>query len=429
MRKPKLFPKRYIMHSRWSKGKRPRGSRLYRLHQLRQHPLTLAVVIFALLTIFSVLGFWIFGGRGYKLPPKDRYIVIVSHDGQKQVVPTKEPNVGALLKKLSIIINPGDVVEPSVKAPINQEQYRINIYRAKPVEVTDGTHHTFALSAATTPRSIAQQVGVSVYPEDNLDIVTPDNFVVDNSIGKRIVVTRAAPVNVDVYGTPTAMRTQAKTIAGLLEEKHIKLGPSDSVMPVGSTAITPNQQIYVLGKGFGIITVTQNIAMPVQTVYDNNLSFGTSAIRQQGSDGRQIVTYKVNKESGERTPLQTIIVQQVVPQIIAAGTSLSGIKDDMALAGIAPGDYQYADYIISHESGWCPTKAQGEHYCPAVPDNAYTSNGYGLCQATPGYKMATAGGDWATNPVTQLRWCSGYATGRYGSWGAAYNHWLSYHSW
>jgi hypothetical protein len=43
--------------------------------------------------------------------------------------------------------------------------------------------------------------------------------------------------------------------------------------------------------------------------------------------------------------------------------------------------------------------------------------------------MASAGADWATNPVTQLKWCNGYAVGRYGSWGAAYNHWLANHNW
>jgi hypothetical protein len=43
--------------------------------------------------------------------------------------------------------------------------------------------------------------------------------------------------------------------------------------------------------------------------------------------------------------------------------------------------------------------------------------------------MASAGADWATNPITQLRWCDGYATSRYGGWAAAYNHWLAYHVW
>jgi hypothetical protein len=39
---------------------------------------------------------------------------------------------------------------------------------------------------------------------------------------------------------------------------------------------------------------------------------------------------------------------------------------------------------------------------------------YGLPQALPGWKMRSAGADWRTNPVTQLRWMAGYVTRRYG---------------
>jgi len=426
MRKPKLFSRRYVAAHR---QKRPRRHRIHWFKRLRQHPLTLAGLVFAVLCLGSLTAFWILNGRSYNVPPSDRFIVIISHDGQKQVVPTKEPTVGALLSELHIPLMTGDVVEPSVSSSINQDQYRINIYRAQPVELIDGTHHVETVSAAVTPRSIASQAGITVYAEDNLNIVAPEKFLHDSSISKRIVIARALPVNVDVYGTPTAMRTQATTVGGLLKEKHITLTSNDSVQPAATTPITPNQQIYLVGKGFGIITVNQTTPAPVQTVYDDSLTFGTSAVRQQGSAGQQIITYKVNKQTGERTPLQVITVSQPVAEIIVAGTSLSGIKDDMGLAGIAPSDYQYADYIISHESGWCPTKAQGEHSCPAVPDNSGTSAGYGLCQATPGYKMSSAGDDWATSPITQLRWCSGYAHSRYGSWAAAYNHWVAYSNW
>jgi len=172
--------------------------------------------------------------------------------------------------------------------------------------------------------------------------------------------------------------------------------------------------------------------MPVRTILDSSLAFGTSAVRQVGSPGKQITTYQdilKNDQVVGRTLVQTVVTVAPVTQIVVQGTNLSGIKGDMALAGIGPGDYSYADYIVSHESGWCPTKAQGEHYCPPTPDNQFTPNGYGLCQATPGYKMQTAGSDWATNPVTQLRWCNGYAVGHYGSWAAAYNHWINYHWW
>ena len=49
-----------------------------------------------------------------------------------------------------------------------------------------------------------------------------------------------------------------------------------------------------------------------------------------------------------------------------------------------------------------------------------SSGAYGIPQALPGEKMATAGADWATNPATQITWGLGYITGRYatpcGAW-------------
>jgi hypothetical protein len=105
----------------------------------------------------------------------------------------------------------------------------------------------------------------------------------------------------------------------------------------------------------------------------------------------------------------------------------------MAAAGVKSSDFGYVNYIISRESGWCHTKWQGQiGYCPPTYQPLYSpssSRGYGLCQSTPAIKMASAGADWATNPVTQMKWCHGYALGRYGSWAAAYNHWLVYNRW
>ena len=44
-----------------------------------------------------------------------------------------------------------------------------------------------------------------------------------------------------------------------------------------------------------------------------------------------------------------------------------------------------------------------------------SSSAYGIPQALPGSKMASAGPDWADNPVTQIRWGLGYVKARYGS--------------
>lgn len=58
-----------------------------------------------------------------------------------------------------------------------------------------------------------------------------------------------------------------------------------------------------------------------------------------------------------------------------------------------------------------------------------SSKAHGVCQSLPGNKMASAGADWYTNPVTQMRWCQSYAISRYGSWEKAVAFWRANRWW
>ena len=106
---------------------------------------------------------------------------------------------------------------------------------------------------------------------------------------------------------------------------------------------------------------------------------------------------------------------------------LSGDHNDwLAQAGIAQSDWGYATYIINHENGlWCATRSFGERSCIGANVNV----AYGICQANPGTKMVSAGADWRTNVITQLKWCNGYAKARYGGWYGAYQFWLKNNAW
>ena len=85
--------------------------------------------------------------------------------------------------------------------------------------------------------------------------------------------------------------------------------------------------------------------------------------------------------------------------------------------GIVPsGQFACFDWIVTRESGW------------NVEATNPSSGAYGLGQALPGSKMASAGSDWRTNPATQIRWTLGYMDGRYGSPCAAQGFWES-HGW
>lgn len=106
------------------------------------------------------------------------------------------------------------------------------------------------------------------------------------------------------------------------------------------------------------------------------------------------------------------------PVVEAKPVSASDSKEQwMAQAGIAQSDWQYVDYIISHESGWS--------YLAVNPSSGST----GLCQSLPANKMASAGDDYISNPVTQLKWCNSYAVSRYNSWAGAATAWKSKSWW
>lgn len=314
-----MFKKRN--NSRLPKREMPR---LNAVKRVARHP---AVVIplgtFSALMTLTVLGLVIFNRDVSNLASADARTAIVSHDDQEIIVPTNAANVAELLTELNITIHEGDVVEPGLNAQINVDTFRINVYRAAPITIVDGDDKTFALSAAATPRSIVKQAGIEVYPEDRLETIPTENFLLEGSIGGRVVIERATPIHLNLYGTPLAMRTHAKTVGELLEERDITLGNNETVRPKRETPITKNMQIFLLQEGTKIKTVEQEIPMPIEEVEDNTLSIGTRAIRQEGAPGKRAVTFQILLENGkevDRKQIQSVVIQEAVKQIEAVGT-------------------------------------------------------------------------------------------------------------
>jgi hypothetical protein len=99
----------------------------------------------------------------------------------------------------------------------------------------------------------------------------------------------------------------------------------------------------------------------------------------------------------------------------ASGKGMSAIADmsgedprEIAKAlltefGFGQDQFGCLDSLYNSESHW------------RVDADNPNSSAYGIPQALPGSKMASAGADWATNPVTQIRWGLGYIQGRYGT--------------
>ncbi|MCA9327247.1 DUF348 domain-containing protein [Candidatus Saccharibacteria bacterium] len=403
------------------------------------HPVILAVSVFLVLVLIG--GGLLFLGLHHKakeltVQPNENYIVLLNVDGATSTLPTNADTVGQLLDKLDITLGKNDRVEPDRTVPITQDRFRVNVYRGAPVHIVDGVATYNTITAAATPRSMVTRAGVQLYPEDTVTLTTSDNFVLKPIIGLQAVVARATPVEVTLYGAPpVTLRTQTKTVGEFIKDKKIVITNKDTVKPALNTPIAAGMHIDVIRDGVHTITVEEDIAPPEETITDPTLSIGATAVRQAGSAGKRANTYEIDVQQGEevsRKLLQSVTTVEPVKRVVVIGTAVYVAPDKtavMAAAGISPSDYGAVDYIVSRESGWCPTKLQGTHVCPAsAPAVIPSGRGYGLGQATPGTKMASAGADWATNPVTQLRWCTSYAS-RYGGWQGAYQHWIKSHWW
>jgi resuscitation-promoting factor RpfB len=393
---------------------------------LKAHAFTFGVVLTIFAFVFFATG-WVVA-NGETMGPNDVHVVDLYVDGKETIVPTRAATVGDFLTKASVVLYENDLVEPSKDSLITSDNYRIQIYRARPVTIIDGESKTRILTPESSAKLIVERAGITVYPEDNLQITMASNFVEDGMFGEKLIIDRATPISVSLYSTaPTTYRTHALTVGDFFKERGIVPESGATVTPGADTAISADTQIYISKMGKNVVSVEQEIPFEVQASYDSSMFIGQNNVTTNGVNGKKQVVYEIETKDGievGRKIIQEIVTQQPVTQVVVKGSKVSPasfVSTDkyawMSAAGIAESDYYYVDFIIGHESGW--------RY------NAWNRSGsgaYGLCQALPASKMASAGSDYMDNPVTQLKWCNGYAGGRYGGWYGAYLFWIG-HSW
>lgn len=394
-------------------------------HPLKHHPFVVPVVTFILLSFFSMAVFVV--SNGSTLGASDTKLVKLTIDGKQQIVPTRTATVGELLKRLDISITEKDIIDPAVDTEIIDNSLAVRIYKARPLTIIDGENEITTMAAGQTVRAAVARAGVNIYPEDrvvsNAEIVETEDVLKGRPVAETVVIDRATPATINLYGSNIPIRTHVTTVGDALKEKNIKTQPDDVITPDPSTVLAANIQVFITRMGRTIDSREEAIPMPSETIEDPTLAAGQTVVRQQGSAGRKVVTYEVelqnDKEVG-RQPIQEIIAVQPVKHVIVKGTKPPTIivaGDHAALmlqAGIPASQHGSAEYIISRESGW-RLDARNSGGC------------LGLGQACPGSKLINVCPEYANDPICQLRFFTNYVNGRYGSWNGAYQFWVVNH--
>ena len=262
--------------------------------------------------------------------------------------------------------------------------------------------------------------------------------------------------------------TSKTKVADILDEKHIILLPEEKVTPDENTTIGANGEIVItektaqeevaelvsneteattteenanelsmemISQAYNPITektIVEVQSIPFETV-TKNVANGASETKdqvlQEGREGKKEVKYQNDVEI-ERTEVSSVVLEEPVNKIVqvrakqttsrssSGRTYISGsVAEYQAYArarcsayGWSTADFNCLVALWNKESKWNP--------------NAYNSGSgaYGIPQALPASKMATAGTDYRTNYKTQINWGLSYISSRYGSPSAAWSH-------
>lgn len=266
--------------------------------------------------------------------------------------------------------------------------------------------------------------------------------------------------------------TSKTKVADILDEKHIILLPEEKVTPDENTTIGANGEIVItektaqeevaelvsneteattteenanelsmemISQAYNPITektIVEVQSIPFETV-TKNVANGASETKdqvlQEGREGKKEVTYRVKYQNDveiERTEVSSVVLEEPVNKIVQVRAKQTTSRSSNGRTYISGSVAEYQAYARARCSayGW----STADFNCLVAlwnkeskwNPNAYNSGSgaYGIPQALPASKMATAGTDYRTNYKTQINWGLSYISSRYGSPSAAWSH-------
>lgn len=253
-------------------------------------------------------------------------LVNIYDRGVEKTIVTKARTVREALKLAKISIDERqDVVEPGLDSEMVAEKYNVNIFRARPITIVDGNKRLKITTAEQTPALIAKAAGIEVFTEDKTTMGKGDNVVVDGA-DTVMKVERASVVNFVLYGKESVVRTHAKTVDELLNDKNITLQKDDTLSVDRSARIAPGMKIELWRNGKQTVTVEEDVKFQTEKVQDANRDLGYREVKQAGENGKKNVTYEIEMKNGvevSRKEIASVVTKESKKQIEIVGAKSS----------------------------------------------------------------------------------------------------------
>lgn len=275
----------------------------------------------------------------------DGRVLTIYDQGEEQTIVTKEQTIGKALEQAEVQLDELDNVEPARETELIADNYKVNVYRARPVMIIDGSKRTRVMTSHQSPQQIAKQANITLYDEDKAELKRVDDTLADGGAGLKMEIKRATPFTLVFYGKESVARTHAKTVAGILKEKNIKLGKKDGMSLPSNTPVKQGMKLEIWRNGKQTITQEEDIAFPIEQVQDMDREVGYKEIKTPGEAGKKTVTYEVEMRNGKeisRKEIKSIVTKQPKKQVVIVGGKASfngGFAEALAQLRACEGSY------------------------------------------------------------------------------------------
>ncbi len=280
--------------------------------------------------------------------------------------------------------------------------------------IVDGNTRTITAREGMDTRSILEKEGITLSPLDRVEVKsTAEGLSIDIHKVTRSLAPRKVAIPFEEHRQDSDQlfageeQVTTKGVEGEAEEmtwsENVDGGERFEA-PLNSKVVRePSAQI----RSIGTKEVTPKALIeagldPKATLEEKTEEDGTRSIRYRAKLGTLSSAAEITAAGGNSAEVAQAMVAANIPLTYSGEDPRSLAKPLVAARGWGDSEFQCLVALWNRESHWNP-----------YAKNA-SSGAYGIPQALPGSKMASAGADWQTNPVTQIKWGLGYIAGRYG---------------
>ncbi|HRW17493.1 MAG TPA: ubiquitin-like domain-containing protein [Dermatophilaceae bacterium] len=289
---------------------------------------------------------------GFGVAHLDKAIALTV-DGQQTTTHVFASSVADALAREGITVGEHDLVSPAADQAIHDGTEIVVRYGRKLTVTVDGQTSDYWTTAQTVDEALT---ALGIRATDSAKLSVSRSAMLGRE-GLTLTISNPRQVTVAVDGQTRPTATNAGTVADLLTQLEVTLGPDDRVSPAADTAVTEGLAVAVARVSKK--TTTQTVAVPFQTVKqdDATLTKGTTKVKTPGVAGTRTVTYVevwVDGKLESRSEAGNEVTKAATDKVLLVGTKAAPVAPAAAPAAPAPsaGNVSGAGINLANAAMW-----------------------------------------------------------------------------